>query len=109
LPQPRIASDRKQMAHESRRYSLALIGIDNDERQLGLARLRDDVTSSTGDHWAAVFELRNQRNVIGEIDIHEKRNLLVREPAVRDEETALQRLHAGAVDRCEHVVPIVRP
>jgi hypothetical protein len=47
--------------------------------------------------------------VTGEIDIHEKRDLLVREAALGNKKAALKRLDAGTVDRCEHVVPVVWP
>jgi hypothetical protein len=47
--------------------------------------------------------------VVGEIDIHEKGDLFVREAALWNKKTALQRLNAGAVDRGKHVFLVVRP
>jgi hypothetical protein len=47
LFQSRVAGDRKQVSHEHLSNSLALIGIDNNECQLSLARLHDDVASTS--------------------------------------------------------------
>src|SRR5260221_4778575 len=110
LFQSRVAGDCEQVTHERRPDPLALMGIDHDKRQFGLAGLRNDVAASARDHGLAVFvDLRNQSNVIGEIDVHEKGDLLVGEASLGNKKAALQRLDAGAVDRSEHVFLVVRP
>src|SRR5580704_7251101 len=75
-----------------------------------LPGLEDDVSAAGDDDLAAGFLCeRDKRDMVFEIDVHEKRALLVREVALHCEEATLQRLRAGLSDRSEHVSLIFSP
>jgi hypothetical protein len=72
------------MTHEGRSDPLSLIRIDHDEGYYGLARLDNDVTPTSNDRRPPVLiQLCDKRNVIVEIDVHEKSELGFRETALR--------------------------
>src|SRR5215471_19206907 len=81
--QSRVAGDRKQVSHQHRSDSIALVGIDDNECQLSLTRLHDDVASACNDHTLAAFvDFPNECNVIDEIDVHEEGDLLFGEASL---------------------------
>jgi hypothetical protein len=90
--------------------TLPLVFIDHGERDLGRSRSHDDVASATDDcSRAPFFNRRDQSDMIDEIDVREEFDFLFRKVAFRAEETALQRLRAGAVHGVEKLRSIVCP
>src|SRR6267154_6772519 len=58
-----VMRQNRQMAHENRADSLALICVDHDESDLGLAWPDNDIASAAGDSRASVFiDLRDERD-----------------------------------------------
>src|SRR5712672_1965817 len=105
-----IARDLDEMTHQDRADASSLPGIDDDKCHLGLSRFKDNVSAAADDDLAAGFlRQRYKCDMILEIDVHEKRALLVREVALHCEEATLQRLRAGLSDRGEHVSLILAP
>src|SRR5580700_4676231 len=98
------------MTHQDRADATTLPGIDDDERHLRAPRFEDDVSAAPDDDLAICFlRERDKRDMILEIDVHEKGALLVREVTLHCEEATLQRLSAGLSDRSEHVSLILPP
>jgi hypothetical protein len=82
--QPCVARKVSQMTHEGRSDPLSLTRIDHDEGYFDLARLDNDVTPTSNDRRPPVLiQLCDKRNVIVEIDVHEKSELGFRETALR--------------------------
>jgi hypothetical protein len=87
---------------------LTLVGIDHHESYLGLAGPDNDIASATDDRRRFVFvDLRDQRDMIFEIDVEKKRQLLLRETLLWREKASLQRLRAGSSDRREHLGSVI--
>ena len=108
--QPGLARNDGEVAHQQRADALALIVIDDDKGDLGLAGVGDDVTPPADDDATSVlFGEHDERDVIYEVDVHEEGDLLLREATLHHEETAVQRLHAGTSDGCKHVILVVWP
>ena len=96
------------MPHQDRPDTLALIGIDHDESDLGLAWPHNDIASAAGDHRVSVFiDFRDERDMVVEIDIEEEGHLLLREALLWHEEAPLKRLRAGPSDRRKHLGPVI--
>ena len=53
LTDPRVARRRREMAHEARADSLALVIVHHSEGHLGLPKLSDDVTCAADDYRSA--------------------------------------------------------
>src|SRR3954452_15072282 len=82
-----VARQHRKVAHQQRANALALIIVDYDKGDLGLAGLGDDVTSTSDDDLASILvSKRDQSDVIGKVDIHEEGNLSFRETALHCEE-----------------------
>jgi hypothetical protein len=76
LPQPCIARQASQMTHKGRSDPLSLIRIDYDEGYFGLARLDNNVASTSDDRrLPTLVDLCDERDVIVEIDVHEESEL----------------------------------
>src|ERR1700733_4160583 len=98
-----VARQKSQMPHEDRADTLTLIGIDHDKSYLGLAGPDNDIASTTDDRRRFVFiDLRDERDMVFEIDVEKKRQLLLRETLLWCEKASPQRLRAGSSDRREH-------
>lgn len=96
------------MPREDRPDPLALIVIDHDESDLGLAGPDNDVASTASYDGSPVFiDLRHQRDVVFEIDIEKESQLLLRKAFLRREKAPLERLWAGSSDRREHRGPVI--
>src|SRR3954468_14937588 len=96
LPQPGFAANAHKMAHESAADSLSMVSVDDDERDLGDARLHQNIPAASHNRaFAAVVDDGDERDLRDEIDIHEIGDLLFGEIALRAEEAAAQRLGAG--------------
>ena len=104
LLEPGLSCKGNEMAHQESADASALIFIYNGECQLGRFGPNKDVTSAADDDWSAAF-LRhcNQRDVLGEVDIQEERDLLFRKIPFCTEEAAVKRLIAGVIDSCKKV------
>ena len=97
------------MLHQCRADALPLILVDHDEGHFGAAGLHDDVTSTPDDDGSNVlFHASHQSDMAHEVDVHEERDLLVREIAFCRKETAVKGLAAGAADRRRELIAIVR-
>src|ERR1700676_2554169 len=95
------------MAHQDRSNALALIGIDHDESDFGLAWLDDDKSSSARDNRMSIFiDLRNERDMGFEVDVQEEGQFRFGKALLWREEASLKRLHADASDRGEHIGPV---
>src|SRR6185437_12698765 len=79
--QPSFASNRGEVAHQSRADAPPLILVDDGESHLRLAGLGDDITGATDDFRssAALLENCDQGHVIDEVDVDEEGALLVGE------------------------------
>src|SRR5262245_38531629 len=96
------------MAHQCGPDALPLEFVDHSERDLSRSGLHDDVASAADNHLsAAFFHHRYQSDMVDEVDIHVKRDFLFRETASDTEETAIERLVAGAADRFDEAGLIV--
>src|SRR5262245_45101072 len=97
------------MAHQCAADTLPLEFVDHRERDLGRSRLHDDVASAADNHLStAFFHHRDQSNMVDEVDIHVECDLHFRKTASYTEETAIERLVAGAADRFDKAGLIVR-
>src|SRR5207249_1414224 len=104
LRQAGIARNPREMPHQMPAETLSLISIDNDEGDLCLAGLHDDVASTADNGEASVLvSQRDEGDMIAEIDLHEEIDFPLRETSLHRKKSSLQRLCAGAPDRCEHV------
>src|SRR5690242_7188188 len=75
--------DLHEMLHQKSANALALTGVDHDKGDFGFAGLGHDIASAADDAALAVLaDLRDERNMIDEIDVHEERLLLLREAAL---------------------------
>src|SRR5258706_1344965 len=103
-----VTRQSSQMTHEHRPDTLALIRIDHHESYLGLPRPDNDISSTAGDSRASVFiDLRDERDMVFEVDVHEEGYLLLREALFWREKAPLKRLRACAPYRREHLGPVV--
>ena len=97
------------MAREGRADTLPLIRVDHDEGYFGPTRLYNDVASTSDDRRPSIFiDLCDEGDMSVEIDIHEESEFGFRKTALRREKASLERLRAGAADRREHILPIIR-
>lgn len=74
-----IAGKCGKMAHQRRANALPLIFVDHSERHLGCSRAHYDITSASDDCGSAPFSRNGDpRDVVGEIDVQEEVNFLLR-------------------------------
>src|SRR5438105_2394707 len=95
------------MAHEDRANTLTLIGIDHDESYLSLAGLDNDIASTSDDRRSVFIDLRDERDMVFEIDVEKKRQFLLRETLLWYEKASSQRLRAGSSDGREHLGSVI--
>src|ERR1700753_1999427 len=75
-----------EMARQHHAYSLSLIGIDDHERHLGLARSDYYITAAADDRRPTVFvDLRDECDVFDEVDLDKEFFFAVRESMLRRE------------------------
>ena len=73
-----------------------------------MARPDHDVAPASDERFLNLFiDLCDERDMILEINVHEKGDFSFGESTLRTEEAPLQRLRAGVVDYREHVFPII--
>ena len=61
------------MAHQDRPDTLALIGVDHDESDLGLAWLDNDIASAAGDDRVSIFiDFRDECDMISKSILRKK-------------------------------------
>jgi predicted PurR-regulated permease PerM len=109
LLQAGSACELNQVAQECRTDPVSLIGIDYDKGHFGLARARDDIACAAHDRWLAIFiDLRNERDVLIEIDVGEESDFFLGEFQLRDEKPTSPRLSAGPANCHEQILPVVR-
>jgi hypothetical protein len=110
ISEPSSPSDGHEMLQQGRPYPLTLMLIDNRERKLSPAGLHDDVSSAADDRTSAVLvDKRNQSDMFDEVDVQKECDLLLAEVPLGGEETTEQRLRAGAADRSDDLVVVLRP
>jgi hypothetical protein len=97
-----------QMPHEDRPDPLGLVGVDHNKGDLGLARLDNDIASTAGDDGAPVFiDLRNERDVVFEIDVEKESQLLLGKAFLWREKAPPERVRTRSSDRREHPGPVI--
>src|SRR5206468_6365786 len=84
LPQPGFAANAHKMAPEPAADSLPMVSVDDDKRDLGDARLHQDIAAASHNlASAALVNDCDERDLRGEVDIHEIGALLLGEIALR--------------------------
>jgi hypothetical protein len=108
LFEARVTRQCSQMPHENRPEPPGLIGIDDDESDLGLTGPDNNIASTADDDGVSVFvDFCDEGDMIFEIDVQEESHLALRKAFLRDEEASLQRLGAGSSDGGEHPGPVI--
>src|SRR5438270_870834 len=109
LIQSCVARQVSQMPHEGRSDPLSLIRIHHDKGYFRLTGLDNDIASTSDDRGPSIFiDLCDERDMIVEINVHKKSDFSFCETALRYEKASLHRLRAGAANRREHVLLILR-
>ena len=98
------------MAHQGRADTLPLVLVDDGKSHLGCPRLSDNVTPASNNHRSSVlFDYGHEGDVVGEVDVHEKCDFLLREAALGSKEAAEERLRAGASDSGNKAGSVIWP
>src|SRR5215471_15299496 len=109
LLQSRVARKYSQMPQQRRTDALLLVIIDHNESDLGGARLLDNIAPAGNDcSVTALIDDSHQSDMLREIDIHEKGDLLVGKTPLCAEKTTVERSRAGTIDGCAKVVLVLR-
>ena len=92
-----------QVIDQMCRDAQSLMRIVDRKRYLGAAGRRDDIPCAAHDHLLPAFgEHRDQRHVVGEVDIEEELDLALAEAALWRKEPSVQCLAAEPADSSEH-------
>src|SRR5215831_10726483 len=96
------------MPQQRRTDALLLIVVDHNESDLSRARLLDDIAAPRNDCGVvAFFNDRHQGDMLRKVDIHEKCDLFVGKASLCAEETTVERLRAGTLDRGTKIGPVL--
>src|SRR4051812_22519781 len=110
LIEPRSTGNRSKMAHQGRADTLPLVLVHHGKSHLGCPRLSDNVTPASDNHRSSVlFDRGHEGDVVGEVDVHEECDFLLREAALGSKEAAEERLRAGASESGNKAGSVIWP
>src|SRR5262249_33119163 len=88
-----------EVTQQSRTDTLSLIVVDDGEGDLRCSGLVSNIAAAGNDRGAiSVFDLRDQRHMIGEVDVQKESAFLVGETTFGAHESAIDGLGAAAAD-----------
>src|SRR6201985_628543 len=107
---PGHARNDDEVTQQRRTQSLALILVDDGTSYLRPSGRNRDITANGDDHSTAFFfDDCNQGNMVGEIDIQEKRDFGFRKAGFYSEKASVERLRTCTFDSGQEAGFILRP